>query len=171
MRVCVIVFGVWTIYVLRLRFRSLSLSCPSAPALRCLRFITGAGELPRCFDFSFVCAAQVPVAPAVGALLPCMWLVPRWHRVRGDACVVCSFRLMGPIGIVLSARHKYSTPACTSTFRSCAGYMHVQRPDWGIAVCGSCSVGGLAFIVLVCLWWFPALVPACLFIPNHCVSL
>ena len=26
---------------------------------------------------------------------------------------------------------------------------------------------GLAFIVPVCLWWFPALVPACLCLPNH----
>ena len=25
----------------------------------------------------------------------------------------------------------------------CVGYMHVQRPGWGIAVCGSCSVVGL----------------------------
>ena len=32
-------------------------------------------------------------------------------------------------------------------------------------------VGGLTFIVRVCLWWFPALVPACLCIPNHRVSL
>ena len=32
-------------------------------------------------------------------------------------------------------------------------------------------VGGLAFVVCVCLWWFPALVPARLCIPNHRVSL
>ena len=31
-------------------------------------------------------------------------------------------------------------------------------------------VGGLTFIVRVCLWWFPALVPACLCLPNHHVS-
>ena len=53
--------------------------------------------------------------------------------------------------------------------------MPVQRPGWGIAVCGSCSVvglpGGLVFVVCVCLWWFPALFSACLCIPNHHVSL
>ena len=32
-------------------------------------------------------------------------------------------------------------------------------------------VGGLAFVVCVCLWWFPAIHPACLCIPNHRVSL
>ena len=32
-------------------------------------------------------------------------------------------------------------------------------------------VGGLAFIMCVCLWWFPALLRACLDLPNHCVSL
>ena len=32
-------------------------------------------------------------------------------------------------------------------------------------------VGGLAFIVCLCLWWFPTPVPACLCIPNHRVSL
>ena len=45
----------------------------------------------------------------------------------------------------------------------------------GIAVCGSCRllacIGGLATIVRVCLWWFPALLPACLCIRNHRVSL
>ena len=29
-----------------------------------------------------VCAERVPVAPAVGAMLPCLCLVPWWHRVR-----------------------------------------------------------------------------------------
>ena len=32
-------------------------------------------------------------------------------------------------------------------------------------------VGGLAFLVRVCLWWFPALVPDCFCIPNHRVPL
>ena len=39
--------------------------------------------------------------------------------------------------------------------------MPVQRPGWGIAVCGSCSVVGLRWWAGVCcvrLWWFPALV-------------
>ena len=51
-------------------------------------------------------------------------------------------------------------------------YSIVRRPGWGIAVCGSCSVVGLrwwAGVCCVCLWWFPALVSACLCIPNHCV--
>ena len=48
--------------------------------------------------------------------------------------------------------------------------MHVQQPGWGIAVCGSCSVVGLTFIVRVCPWWFPALGPVCLCISNHCIS-
>ena len=43
----------------------------------------------RHLDFSCVCAGRVPVAPAVGAVLPCLCLVPWWHRVRCDACVVC----------------------------------------------------------------------------------
>ena len=34
-------------------------------------------------------------------------------------------------------------------------------------------VGGLACIVCecVCLWWFPALVPACLYLPKHRIDL
>ena len=63
----------------RLRFR---LFRPSAPALRYLSLIKGAGGLPRRFGFSCVCAAQVPVAPTVGAMLPCLWLVDWWHRVQ-----------------------------------------------------------------------------------------
>ena len=35
-----------------------------------------------------MCPEQVPVAPTVGAVLPCLCLVPCWHRVRCDACVV-----------------------------------------------------------------------------------
>ena len=41
--------------------------------------ITSARGLPRRLGFSCVCAAWVPVAPAVGAVLPCLWLVP-WRR-------------------------------------------------------------------------------------------
>ena len=32
-------------------------------------------------------------------------------------------------------------------------------------------VGGLACLVRVCLWWFPALVSDCLCMPGYCVSL
>ena len=32
-------------------------------------------------------------------------------------------------------------------------------------------IGGLTVVVCVCLCWFPALVPACLCIPNRRVSL
>ena len=34
------------------------------------------GGCPRRLDFSCVCAARVPVAPMVGAVLPCLWMVP-----------------------------------------------------------------------------------------------
>ena len=43
--------------------------------------------------------------------------------------------------------------------------MLLQRPGWGLAVRGSCSVVCLhwwAGVCCVCLWWFPALVIACL---------
>ena len=83
-----------------------------------------------------LCVLQVPVAPAMGAVLSCLWLVPWGNRVRRDVCVVSWFELMGPTGIVLSARHKHR----------CPGYMHVQRPGCVVAVCGSCSVVGLC-------WW------------------
>ena len=46
------------------------------------------GILPRRLDFSRGCAVQVPVAPAVGAMLAYLCLVPWWHRVRSDACMV-----------------------------------------------------------------------------------
>ena len=42
---------------------------------------------PRRLGFSCMCAARVPVAPAVGAVPLC--LAPRWHRVRCDLSVVC----------------------------------------------------------------------------------
>ena len=32
-------------------------------------------------------AGPVPVAPAVGAVLACLFLAPWWHRLRCDACV------------------------------------------------------------------------------------
>ena len=46
-----------------------------APALRCGRDF-GRRGLPWRLNFSCVSAAQVPVAPAVGAVLPYLWLVP-----------------------------------------------------------------------------------------------
>ena len=65
-----------------LRFRAF---CPITPALQCLGFITGAGGLPR--RLGCMCAVRVHITPAVGALLPCPWLVPLWHRVRCDVLV------------------------------------------------------------------------------------
>ena len=42
----------------------------SAPAVRCLGTISGGGGWPWSLDFSSVCAERVPVAPAVGTVLP-----------------------------------------------------------------------------------------------------
>ena len=61
---------------------------PSAPALPCLGFFTGAGGLPRHLSFSCMCAVWVLVAPAVCAVRLCLRLVTRWHRVRCE-CVRC----------------------------------------------------------------------------------
>ena len=52
-----------------------------------LGFITGAWGLPQRLGFSCMRTARVPVAPAVGAVLLCLWLMPRWHRVRCAVCV------------------------------------------------------------------------------------
>ena len=69
----------------RNRHRSVSsplcLLRPSAPALQYLGVISGAGGFRRCLAFSCVCAEQVPVAPAVGAALPCL-------RLGGTRCGV-----------------------------------------------------------------------------------
>ena len=62
--------------------------CPIDSLALCLGFITGTGGLPRRLGFSCMCAARVPVAPAVGAMPLCLRLVPRWHRVRCDVGVV-----------------------------------------------------------------------------------
>ena len=95
---------------------------------------------------------------------------------------------MGPIGIVLSARHKHSTPAGTpagtSTKHRHIRALHKALPNTAGApprvlvgcVCSGlvggmpcmahaallACVGELAFIVRVCLRWFPALVHDCL---------
>ena len=61
---------------------------PSAPALRCLGMISGPEGLLRRLKFSCVCAAQVPVATAVGNVLPELYLLPLWHRLRCDVCGV-----------------------------------------------------------------------------------
>ena len=73
----------------RLKFRPFCLLRPSAPALPCLGFITGAGWLCRRLGFGCMCAARVFVASAVGAAPLYLFLVPRWHRVRCDVSVVC----------------------------------------------------------------------------------
>ena len=94
-----LVLRVWTVS------DSVRLFVPSQNAgALCLGFIGGAGGLPRRLSFSCMCAARVPVAPAVGAVLLCFWLVPRWHRVQCDLCVVCWFKLMGPIGKIVLQR-------------------------------------------------------------------
>ena len=50
----------------------------------------------------------------------------------------------------------------------CPGSIYVQRPGWGVAVCGSCSVLGLRWwAVRVRLEGFPTLVPDCLCMPHH----
>ena len=71
-----------------LRFCSVLLLRHIAQAWRYLGMILGAGGLPRRLDFSCVCAGRVPIAPAVGAVLPYLCLVPWWRRVWCDACVV-----------------------------------------------------------------------------------
>ena len=109
----------------------------------CRGFIMGAGGLPLRHGFSCMCTTWVPFVPAVGAAPVCLCLVPRWHWVRCDVRVVCWLDAL-------------------------------QRPGRGFSVSGSCSVDGLhwwAGVCCVCLWWFPAIVPACLCIPNHRVSL
>ena len=55
----------------------------------CLGFITGAGGSPRRLGFSCICAARVPVSPAVDAVPLC--LVPWWYRVRCDVLVTCLY--------------------------------------------------------------------------------
>ena len=56
--------------------------------MQCLGEISGACGLPRRLDLSFMCAGRVPVVPTVGAVLAYLCLVPWWHRVQCDACVV-----------------------------------------------------------------------------------
>ena len=81
---------------------------PGAPALRRL-------------DFGCVCARRVPVASAVGAVLPYLCLVPSRHSVRCDILVRCMYSgLVG--GLVFAAR------------AALLAY-----------------VGGLAFLIRVCL--------------------
>ena len=93
--------------------------------------------------------AWVPVVPAVGEAPQCLCLVPRWRRVRFDVRVLCWLDAVTAAwsGIVVG------------------GLPFVARV--ALLAC----VGGLTFLVRMCLWWFPALVPACLCIPNHRVSL
>ena len=55
----------------------------SVPAQRSL----SSWGLNRRLDFSRGCAVRVPVAPTVRAVQA--YLLPWWHRVRADACVVC----------------------------------------------------------------------------------
>ena len=69
--------------------RFFRLLCPGALTLRSLDMISGAEVLPWRLTFSYVCAERVPLAPAVGAVLPHLCLVPWRHRARCDVSVVC----------------------------------------------------------------------------------
>ena len=62
-----------------------------ALALQCLQVLSGAGGSPQRLAFSCVCTGLVPVAPAVDAMLAGVFLVPWWHRLRCNACVVSFF--------------------------------------------------------------------------------
>ena len=42
-----------------------------------LLVITGVGAFPRCLGFSCMCAARIPVAPAVDVVPLCLWVVLR----------------------------------------------------------------------------------------------
>ena len=53
--------------------------------------------------FSCLCAERVPVAPAVGAVLHCLCLVPWWHRLRCDVLARCMYRGLSG-GLLLAAR-------------------------------------------------------------------
>ena len=106
---------------------------------------SGAGELPWRLVFSCVCAGMVPFAPAVGVVLAFLRLVHWWHAVWFDVCVVSSLA------------------ACIVPWLG--GCFLAPR-----AVLLAC-VGGLAFLVRVCLRWLPALVTNCLCMLNHHISL
>ena len=90
----------------RLSFRLSCLLRLDAPALLRLGFRTGTGGLPRCLRFSFMCAARVPVAPAVGAVPLCLCLVPLRHRGWCAVSVVCWLDACTPawLGAPLMAR-------------------------------------------------------------------
>ena len=88
------------------------------------------------------CAAQVPVAPAVGAL-----------RKNYDQL----FWLR-------------TVPVCGVLFRCMYSALVGGLPFVARAALLAC-VRGMAFLVRVCLRWFPALVSDCLYMPNHCISL
>ena len=100
--------------------------------------------------------ASASVVCALRGSLSCTWWVPRpcvsvwclWHMVRCDVRVVCWL----------------------DDFTAAWSGIGVGGLPFVARVALLACVGGLTFIVRVCLWWFPALVPACLCIPNHCVS-
>ena len=78
-----------------------------------------------------------------------------WFIARVFWSVMCLFKLMRPIGVLVRCM-------CRGLAR---GLPFVARA--ALLAC----VGGLAFVVCVCLLWFPALAPACFCIPNYPVSL
>ena len=84
---CVFVIGVGVLTVSIF----ICIVCYSVPALPRPGFLTGAGGLPPRLGFSCMCAARVPVSPAVGAVPLCLYLVPRWHRGRCGVLVRCMY--------------------------------------------------------------------------------
>ena len=73
-------------------------------------------------------------------------------------CVVSWFKQMGPTGIVQSARVLLRCLYCGLV----GGLPLMARAPLLACVCG------LTFIVRVCLWWFPALLPACCDCVSEC---
>ena len=102
--------------------------------------LLSAGATPRCLDFSCVSTGWVPAAPATGAVLPCLCLVPAWRR---GCCAVRGAR---------------------------GGPVRCMHSTLGIALWGTCNAVDLRWwasisVMCVCLWcfllWFD-----CLCMPN-----
>ena len=114
-------------------------------------------------------AAQEDAQQHTARTLKILQTRSRVSRVRCDVRVVSWFKLMGPVGIVLSARHKHSKPAGTSTKHThslgvlvrcmysglVGGLLFVARAVW------LACVGRLVFVVcaprgsLSRPWWVP----------------
>ena len=104
---------------------------------------------PRRLGFSCMCTSWLPVVPVVGAAPLCLCLVPLWHRVRCDVIMVCWL----------------------DAFTTAWSGIGVGVLPFVARVALLACVGGLTFIVRVCLEWFPALVSDCVCMPGYCISL